>query len=572
MSGVAGHINDKTVMTNCIFDIYDDGTVQTFADKVHPTGEKYYYLMAAFGALTADGGKQSDDHQFADVTGRNWKNVYVVSPLALSHEKSNDKKHWEWYGSNLTKTESKTAHNLLKYENVTQYLSHEDMIVANIDYETLGFTADKGWKIVEGYVPTWNGVKLEKTVNYTVNLEDEKTQLSENDLYALFGDKKATLLSASTSDSTYGISYTAGVLSVTGAEWNGETFTAVFNDGNFDVTATVRLCTEVITKAEELGVFCLDNTDYATLATKTTVAGLTPTKVVDGYYVLGNDIDASTYAMPTQGIISATHQSNMANVGFQGTFDGCGYTISNLTLGTDESDNPNYISANRSLKITVGTTNYSCGWNDNTYSLFGIIGKNAVVKNFGLTNVQFGLKNGTLTMYKAVCSGLAMWIESGATVENVYVSIKGITSYYDTKADASNVKTYTNVLGLAYGIYSGATLNNIVVDTTYTGEDVLQTNKNGAMVYRLCASDSVSTTWTNTYALSSYDLAGSTTANQKLFAANSGSTTNVVTGVYQYANLEAWKTAQDSVDTATNFDSFKNGYWNTDGKVPVWGN
>jgi hypothetical protein len=72
--------------------------------------------------------------------------------------------------------------------------------------------------------------------------------------------------------------------------------------------------------------------------------------------------------------------------------------------------------------------------------------------------------------------------------------------------------------------------------------------------------------------LSSYDLASSTTANQKLFAANSGSTTNVVTGVYQYANLEAWKTAQDSVDTATNFDSFKNGYWNTDGKVPVWGN
>lgn len=566
LAGVATSINANTKMKNCIFDIGDDGTLAALASEKHPTYGELYYLVG-FGALSADGG-QYLNNTYTDVTDRDWENVYVISPFALSHERvsSSNNTHWEWYGANLSKTESKTAHSFVKYENVTQYLSHEDMIVANIDYETLGFTADKGWKIVEGYVPTWNGVKLEKTVNYTVNLDDEKTQLSEDDLYALFGDKKATLLSASTSDSTYGISYTAGALSVTGAEWNGETFTAVFNDGSLEVTATVRLCTEVITRAEELGVFCLDNTDYAAFASVAAKDKL-PSNVVDGYYVLGNDIDvaAENWAMPTQGLVSTTYNTSTLNgtsvVGFQGTFDGCGYTISNLVLGTDQGDRKN---ANGDY--VYDTAIRTSTWNNNTYSLFGIIGKNATVKNVAITNVSYMLKNtqngATLSMNAAICSGLATWICAGASVENVYVSVKGVTA-------GGSIKN-TMVISLAYGIYSGAKLNNIVVDCTYSGSDVTVMDKTASFVYRKANESSVTeiTGWTNVYVLSDKALAYD--SSNLLCAGNDTTSAGAkVTNLCQYASLEAWKAAQDSETTATNFDSFKNGFWTVD-KVPTW--
>jgi hypothetical protein len=560
VSGVAGTIDETTVMKNCIVDVPDDGTVQAYSNKI----------LAGFGALSADGGLESNN-AYSNVTGRNWTNVYVVSPLALSHERSTDKVHWEWYGANLNKTESDYATQFVNYENVTQYLSHDDMVAANINYEELGFTADKGWKIVDGYVPTWKGVALAKTVNYTVNLDDEKKQLSEDDLYALFGDKNATLVSASTSDSTYGISYTGSALSVTGADaaWNGETFTAVFSDGDWNVTATVRLCTEVITTAEELGVFCLDNTDYATL---NSASSKTPTKTITGYYVLDKDIDASTYAMPTHGHISTTYDTTkMPNVGFQGTFDGCGYTISGITFGTEQ----------QALVDDATSKTYRTLWNLNAYSLFGIIGKNATIKNFALTDVQFMLKNGKATMYTAQCAGLATWI-NGATIENVYVSIKGIVDYYDANSTAKNVKNNTCVSALAYGIYSATTMNNVVVDYTYSGDDVLSVTKSSVFVQRKCANSDASITeissWKNVYVISEKKIVIQTGSNL-LWAANdtnyvAGTSTGaLVTGLYQYADMDTWKQAQESDSTKNDFTSFKDvACWDLTTGVPVWGN
>ncbi|MBQ3506900.1 MAG: hypothetical protein IJA89_09050, partial [Clostridia bacterium] len=566
-SGVAGSINDKTVMTNCIFDIYDDGTVQTEADRTHANGE-FYYIAKGFGALSADGGKYIDS-SYSDVTDREWTNVYVVSPLALSHEAQNNV-HWEWYGSNLNKTESTTAHNFVKYENVIQYLSHDDMIAANIDYEALGFTADKGWKIVDGYVPTWKGVALDKTVNYTVNLDDEKTQLSEDDLYALFGDKTATLVSASTSDSTYGISYTGGALSVTGAAWNGETFTAVFSDGNFNVTATVRLCTEVITTAEELGVFCLDNTDYDTLYAHSTDSSLdtngrlnaqVPTKVINGYYVLGSDIDASetTWTMPTQGYIGSTYRELMEYRGFQGTFDGCGYTISNLTFGgivdTTKTD----------------TANDGDYWKNNSYSLFGIIGKDATVKNLALTNIKYVLNFAGKAETKAICAGIASYVVEGATVENVYVSVEGVTG--------GGNATYCTFATFAYAVSATANLNNVVVSCENLNATTLAYTNYGSFVGRKHSDDNnteISTdNWNNIYVISSQRLyASSSSANNTLYAANEGQTgVDVVAGLYKYADMDAWKQAQESDSTKNDFSSF-NGVacWDLTTGVPVWKN
>ncbi|MBQ3506031.1 MAG: Ig-like domain-containing protein [Clostridia bacterium] len=312
----------------------------------------------------------------------------------------------------------------------------------------------------------------------------------------------------------------------------------------------------ILTKAEDLTIFCLDNTDYATIASQSKEADKAPKKVVDGYYVLANDIDASAWAMPTQGYISTTYQSTtMPKVGFVGTFDGQGHTISNLTLGTAQQ---------AIIDDTSGT--YRSYWRSNTYSLFGIIGNGGTVKNFALTNVAFMLRNGTATMYSAVCNGLATWIAPQATLENVYVSVKGIVDYYDPNAEAKNMITNTNVATLAYGIYSGATLNNVVAEYTYSGDDVLNVTNSGAFVGRKCANDTLSTTWTNVYVISAKKLAGRE-ANP-LYAQND-TTTGVekVTGLYQYASVSDWKQA-----TGSDYTVFDRAYWDLTTGVPVWRN
>jgi hypothetical protein len=176
------------------------------------------------------------------------------------------------------------------------------------------------------------------------------------------------------------------------------------------------------------------------------------------------------------------------------------------------------------------------------------------------------IRNGTATMYSAVCSGLATWITPKATVENVYVSIKGITDYYDSNATATNVKKNTYVTTLAYGIYSGATLNSVVAEYTYSGDDVLNVTNSGAFVGRKCANDTLSTTWTNVYVISAKKLAGR--AANPLYAQND-TTADVekLTGLYQYADMDTWKQA-----TGNDYTVFDSAYWDLTTGVPVWKN
>ena len=537
-AGVASLIDDTTTMMNCIFDIGDDGTVAQY--KLDGK------LNAEFGAFTADAFAKTSD--FESITDRKWTNVYVVSPLALSHGIKST--YYEWYGANLNKTDSETAATLYNYANVTQYLSHNDEAIATVNFEALGFTADKGWKLVEGGMPVWKGDALEvKESAYTVNLDKSKTKLSENDVEALFG-YEAEVVSISSLDDKYSISYNAGEVAVSGAPdvWNGETFTAVFSDGKSNVTATVRLVTKVITSAEDLAVFCLDNTNYEGFTSD--AASQVPTKSIDGYYVLGQDIDASktTWTMPTQGYISNTYNSSMDSKGFQGTFDGCGYTISNLTFGgiltSREKDSNNY-------------------WKKNSYSLFGIIGTNAVVKNFALTNVQYVAKFNGSAETMATCSGLAYYISSGATVENVYVSVKGVI-------DGGNAQ-YCTFAAFAYAVSATAKLNNIVVDNGNVNDATLGYAKYGSFVGRKHSNDNSTEisveNWKNIYVIANNKPLYTGSGNSVLYAANEGQTgVDVVAGLYKYATVEDWEDA-DHV-----YDSFKNAYWNTKGDVPVWGN
>ena len=320
----------------------------------------------------------------------------------------------------------------------------------------------------------------------------------------------------------------------------------------------------IISKAEDLEIFNLNMTDYATMSTydnnsAVLTRNLTPT--ITGYYVLAGNIDASEYAMNTQGVIFKTYNTSMVDYGFRGTFDGRGYTISGLTLGKDMALDATYRSTNN-------------GWFNNTYSLFGIIGKGGTVKNVALTGVEFDLTNtgGGGTISKAVCSPIATWIVSGATVENVYVSLKG-TNYF------SNGNTY--MAGFACGVDVGATLNNIVVDDTYVvtdGDGLVDASamqKRGSFVYRKMAQQATTeTSWTNVVVISTRALAGAET--NKYDASN---ITELATGyvnmpnTYRYKSVGDWEVAQTdtSVTTKPNVDGFGSTYWHVVNGVPVWG-
>ena len=111
-----------------------------------------------------------------------------------------------------------------------------------------------------------------------------------------------------------------------------------------------RYVTTAIENVEEFSIF--DIKEFTGGVGSASAQGTT----IDGYYVLKNDIDASTY----------THQHSTElwdagigynSTGFRGTFDGCGHQIDGITLGN--------------------------------YGFFGGLSTGAVVKNVAFTNVQF---------------------------------------------------------------------------------------------------------------------------------------------------------------------------------------
>ena len=107
----------------------------------------------------------------------------------------------------------------------------------------------------------------------------------------------------------------------------------------------------------------------------------------DGYFVLGNNITADGYEIDSQGIYTGNYDSKQRHEkeGFQGVFDGRGYTVDGLTLG-------GYI----------------------TNGVFGTIGEHAIVKNVAFTNVRYSTKRHDCTW-----GGIAANV-IGGTVQNVF--------------------------------------------------------------------------------------------------------------------------------------------------------
>ena len=126
---------------------------------------------------------------------------------------------------------------------------------------------------------------------------------------------------------------------------------------------------------------------------------------VTGTYILGNDIDMTGVKLD-HNLVCASDGATMPasyGVGFYGTFDGCGYTISNLDLtrscnvyqmGQTDNFRPltkdeagNVLSQGSSYYPAV-TAGHTCGHSSGKApGLFASLGYGATIKNVALTNV-----------------------------------------------------------------------------------------------------------------------------------------------------------------------------------------
>jgi hypothetical protein len=253
--------------------------------------------------------------------------------------------------------------------------------------------------------------------------------------------------------------------------------------------------------------------------------------------------------MQTQGYLINESEANLG--GFKGDFDGRGYTISDITFGYD-------------LQLPAGTRSY---WNNNDYSLFGILGSSAVVKNFALTGVKYDLSNtgggGDINM--AVCSPMGSWILSGATVENVYISVKSANRL---------AVGFTKMHGFGHQVKLGANLKNIIIDDSYTvtdGDGLADssgaTYKSSFSYRREALSTSTENKWSNIIVISKNRLT-TTTVNTSAFDAS-----NVTLGAdsvyFNMPNTYRYETISEFISASANYAEF-GGVWDKSGFVPVW--
>ena len=253
---------------------------------------------------------------------------------------------------------------------------------------------------------------------------------------------------------TEGFSYADGILTLTAdlvdamyAELGyGDHTLNLCADSEYSYTVTVTMFTKIITSYEDLESI-----------KENQVNG-----VLDGYYILANDIDAAGKA-PICLVEFNDHINNKANsgVGFVGIFDGRGHTISNLTVKT--------------------------GGYAKVGGLFGQILNPAIIRNVAfvdMTTDGVGYKN-LMTGESGRMTGL---------MENVFISAKGDVEmvFGLFSCDPSNTETVavgrlrnviiTDVDYISFGFINNPVVENViaVVHTSVTKGTVSGTGNTSA--------------------------------------------------------------------------------------------
>ena len=277
----------------------------------------------------------------------------------------------------------------------------------------------------------------------------------------------------------------------------------------------VTVCTKVLKTAQDLEIFNHLALHYGG-------------KDRTGYYLLGNNIDAG------QADIFHNYDDSIA---FTGTFDGQGYTISNLNVSKTAVE-----STAQGKKATSLQT-----------GLFGVI-EGGCVKNVGFVNVnaQDGSVLGKVMFAQSnfgddtLLQGTNKYF--GSTFENIYIQV------------ASNVTQTQGMLALVQDKMH--LTKNIVIEYNPTNP-AMQTNGYGSFIGSLSANN-FKQEWakSNLYVLSSVALGY---VNNTAIVAGTEPNATTVSSIY----VKHYTNRQSLIEAGLTY-TLNEAYWTTTSGAPVW--
>lgn len=284
----------------------------------------------------------------------------------------------------------------------------------------------------------------------------------------------------------------------------------LLNENGTAYRQAFRCATKVITRATELKMFTVTETEN----------GMSK---LDGYYMLGNSIDASNFEYaPHTDTVATADLGQGFDAGLTGTFDGNGYTIRNLQVGQ--------------------------------YGLFGLIA-GGTVKNVAFENA--------LLEYSNINAQVIAYYLYNATLENVYLSMANRlvleTTYRAPLACKISLTTLTNCL-----FDVGDFVKNASREKVY--------NYYGSLLCEKVETDE-SATWSGVYVLSTGAFsARGKTASTEIYAdavnIPDSEAAVIFTGVKRYTNREEMgKDLTANVEILAMFDEK---YWKIVDGLPIW--
>ena len=248
----------------------------------------------------------------------------------------------------------------------------------------------------------------------------------------------------------------------------GEQYVTVFTTDGEIYTHPAIVATKVLTSATDLEMFhAKGEADESSSKDKILKTGEIE---YTGYYVLGNDIEADGYSHGSKNYDNSFNNASWSAytsyagkaVGLRGTFNGMGYSIKDMTIGS----------------VREG--------------LFGVV-NGGTIKNVAVTNLKAG---NTAYMY-----AFAQYL-IGATIENVYIQ----TNAYVEGDEANPGFILKNSAGLAYAAYDNTKIKNVVIDYQ-TAKDNSITKTSSGITLTTSGSDA-SYTYENVYCVSGNKVRG----------------------------------------------------------------
>ena len=262
-------------------------------------------------------------------------------------------------------------------------------------------------------------------------------------------------------------------------------------------TLTVIPYTRIFTTADELAMFSMNDLETA----------------YDGYYILGNNIDASSYVHADHIRYAGNSYNLYTNIGLTGTFDGKGYTIDGITIGRS--------------------------------GLFGMVGKGAVIQNVAFTNVKFSGENeGDYTLACYICS---------ATLKNIYIQAKALS-----------VTGWNNAL-----IANNVTVDCVVENCIFRLDDAYTKNAEYGSFTAMTGEREKMDTASSRFLKDCYVISPTVMTHGKAksveYVCDVNGAEYVYPNVKRYENMDAF-----AADQANDYGSFAAEYWNLSSGIPVW--